>query len=118
MAKVLNLARVTSPTVGTGAISLGGAVEGFKTWADAGAAQNETYAYVARDGAQSEMGYSPYVSGVLTERNVRSSTNNNNPITLSGNAEVFSAPSASEFIDSNVADDVETQIALIAAVFN
>jgi hypothetical protein len=117
MAKLLNLARVVCGTVGTGTLSLGAAIEGFKTFADAGAADGDILAYSIRDGASSEIGYGTYSAGTLT-RTVRSSTNNDNAISLSGNAEVFSTPSASEFTESAAADDVDNQIVFKAAVFN
>lgn len=119
MAKLLNLARVRTATTGIGSITLGAAVSGFKTFAGAGAADGDVIAYSIRDGVHSEMGYGTYTAATLTlTRNVRSSTNGDLPIVLSGNAEVLSSPSADEFVETTGADDVAQQIAFTAAVFN
>ena len=94
MAKLYNLARVVTATVGTGAITLGAAVQGFLTFAQAGVATGEVVAYVIRDGANREMGKGTYTSATQTlTRTVRNSTNSNNAISLSGDAEVAISPS-------------------------
>lgn len=51
MAKLYNLARMTSATVGTGVITLGSAVSGFITFAQAGVQGGETIAYAIADNA-------------------------------------------------------------------
>lgn len=97
MVKLYNLARMTTATTGTGTITLGSAVSGFRTFADAGASNGETVRYGIRDGANSEMGYGVYTSsGTTLTRNVISSTNANSAINLSGAAEIFIAPTAED----------------------
>lgn len=119
MAKLVNLARVTTPTTGTGTLTLGGAVTGFLTFAQAGVQNGDIVAYAIRDGANSEIGYGTYTaSGTTLSRNVRKSTNADAAINLSGNAEVVVTPSAEEFVSSATGDDVDNQIVLKAAVFN
>lgn len=96
--KLYNLARVRTATTGTGTITLGGAVPGFKTFGDAGVVNGDVVAYGVRDGTASEIGYGTFTSsGSTLTRNVRESTNGDAAISLSGNAEVFITPSAQEF---------------------
>lgn len=119
MAKLFNLARVRTATTGVGTMTLGAAVTGFRTFAQAGVADGDVVAYSIRDGAGSEIGYGTYTAvGTTLTRTVRSSTNSDNAIVLSGNAEVLISPSAAEFPESSAANDVDNQIVLKAAVFN
>jgi hypothetical protein len=89
MAKLFNLARMTTATVGAGTITLGSAVTGFLTFANAGVANLDVVTYSIKDGANSEIGYGTYTSsGTTLTRNVTKSTNSNAAISLSGSAEV------------------------------
>lgn len=45
MASLYNLARMTTATTGTGTITLGSAVGGFRTFAEAGATDGQTVSY-------------------------------------------------------------------------
>jgi len=90
MARLRNLARMTTATTGTGTITLGSAVNSFLTFANAGVADGETVSYGISDGSQSEVGRGVYTSsGTTLTRNVLRSTNSNSPISLSGNAHVY-----------------------------
>lgn len=89
------LARMTTATTGTGTITLGSPVSGFKSFAGAGVTDAQEIFYGIRDGANSEIGYGNYTaSGTTLSRNVISSTNSDSEINLSGNAEVFIGPFA------------------------
>lgn len=95
--RIYNLARVTTATTGTGTITLGAAVSGFLTFANAGIADQDVVSYGIRDGANSEIGFGLYTaSGTTLTRNVTNSTNANAAITLSGAAEVFITARAEE----------------------
>jgi hypothetical protein len=88
--KLYNLARVSTSTTGTGAITLGSAVTGFLTFAASGVSDGEVVYYGIRDGVSSEVGYGTYTSsGTTLTRTVLKSTNSDNAISLSGSAEVF-----------------------------
>lgn len=95
MAKLYNLARMTTTTTGTGTITLGSAVAGYLTFAQAGAQDGEVVDYAIKDGNDSEIGTGTYTSsGTTLTRTVTKSTNSDSPINLSGAAEVFITPRA------------------------
>jgi hypothetical protein len=84
-----NLAKMTTLTVGTGTITLGSAVPGFLTFAQAGVPTGTTVSYGIADGINSEVGVGVYTAaGTTLTRNATRSTNNNTPIPLSGFAHV------------------------------
>src|SRR3954471_20116985 len=95
-----NLARMTTATTGTGTITLGAAVSGYLTFAQAGVADGETVPYGIKDGANSEVGTAPYTASgtLLGTRTVTRSTNSNAAISLSGSAEVFITARAEDIL--------------------
>lgn len=101
---LFNLRRVATSTTGSGTITLGSAVTGFKATTDAPAIADQTWVtYAIADTSNSEIGYGLYsTSGPTLTRNVIESTNSNTPISLSGNAQVFITPSAGD-LQSNTA---------------
>ena len=99
MAKLYNLARMTTATTGTGTITLGSAVSGYLTFLQAGAVDGDVVSYAIKDGANSEIGYGTYTaSGTTLTRNVTKSTNSNAAISLSGSAEVFITARAEDIV--------------------
>ena len=62
MAKLYNLARMTTATTGAGTITLGSAVSGFLSFAGAGAANGDVVSYGILDGANSEVGTGTYTA--------------------------------------------------------
>jgi hypothetical protein len=101
MAKLYNLARMSTATTGTGTITLGSAVSGYLTFAGAGVQNGETVTYAVKDGSSSEIGEGVYTaSGTTLTRSVIKSTNSDTAISLSGSAEVFITPSHRHFMDS------------------
>ena len=100
--KLYNLARMTTATTGTGTITLGQAVSGFLTFADAGVSNGETVTYAISDGAHSEIGRGVYTTATLAlTRSVLKSTNSNNAINLSGTAQVFITAAKEDFLQLN-----------------
>jgi len=93
MAKLYNLARVTTETTGSGPITLGSAVSGYLSFENAGAQSGDVVTYGIRDSSNSEVGRGTYTSGsdgdFLSRDTVTKSTNSNNKISLSGSAEVY-----------------------------
>ena len=97
MVKLANRAKVSTSTTGTGTVTLGSAVAGFQTFADAGVSNGETVRYVIEDGNNWEIGYGLYThSGTTLTRVVSESSNSDNALTLSGNASVFIAAVADD----------------------
>lgn len=90
MVKLVNRAKMTTATTGTGTITLGSAVDGFQTFDAAGVADADVVRYVIEDGDNWEIGTGTYSSsgGTLT-RNPSESSIGGGAITLSGDASVF-----------------------------
>jgi hypothetical protein len=84
-----DLAKVTTPTTGTGTITLGAAVNGFLTFAQTGVIDQETVSYGIFDPVSlaSEAGHGVYsASGTTLSRTPVASTNGGAAINLSGSA--------------------------------
>jgi hypothetical protein len=96
--KLFNLARMTTATTGTGAATLGVAVAGYLTFAQAGVGNGDAVFYGIKDGSNSEIGIGTYSSAgpTLTRSGVYKSTNSNALISLSGSAEVYLTVAASD----------------------
>jgi hypothetical protein len=102
MAKLYDLARMTTATTGAGTITLGAAVSGYLTFALAGVANGDTVSYGIKDGANSEIGTGVYTaSGTTLTRTPTKSTNGNAAISLSGTAEVFITPRAEDLLTNS-----------------
>lgn len=98
MAKLFNLAKVSTATTGTGTITLGSARPGFLDFNAAGVQDGDAVTYAINDGTESEIGTGVYsASGQTLTRNVLNSTNVSSPINLSGSAIVGITPSAEDF---------------------
>jgi len=91
MVKLVNRAKMTTSTTGTGTITLGSAVDGFQTFTAAGVADGDTVRYCIEDGTSSfELGSGVFTaSGTTLTRVVSESSNSDNAINLSGDAIVF-----------------------------
>lgn len=99
MAKLYNLARMTTATTGTGTITLGSAVTGWLSFAGSGVANGETVTYAIVEGNNREVGRGVYTSaGTTLTRSVLTSTNSNAPISLTGSAQVFITAAAEDFL--------------------
>jgi hypothetical protein len=115
MSKLYNLAKMTTSTTGTGTITLGSAVSGFLTFAQAGIVDGDIVSYGIVDGSNREVGTGIYTaSGTTLTRTVINSTNSNSAITLSGSAVVFITVIASNF--SNI--PLEQHTASASATLN
>jgi len=98
--KRYDLARQTTATTGTGTLTLASAVNGFLTFAGAGASDQDVLSYFITDGSNSEVGYGTYSAGAQTlTRTVLKSTNGNTAISLSGSAQVMIGITAEDITD-------------------
>ena len=97
MAVLVNRAKMSTSTTGTGTITLGSAEDGYQTFADASVANADVVRYIIEDGSNFEIGTGTYTSsGTLLSRTVSESSNSNNAINLSGSATVFVGATAQD----------------------
>lgn len=88
MPKLVNRAKMTTATTGTGTILLGSAVAGFQGFLDAGVLDLDTVRYVIEDGDNWEIGTGVYNLDTLS-RGPTESSNGGAAINLSGDAVVY-----------------------------
>jgi hypothetical protein len=96
MTKLVNRAKMTTATTGTGTITLGSAVDGYQTFANAGVANADVMRYVIEDGDAWEIGLGTYTASgtTLTRGSIESSTGT--ALNLTGNAVVFVSAAAGD----------------------
>ncbi len=91
MAKLYNLARMTSATTGTGTLTLGAAVSGYLSFDDAGVQNSDVVTYAIVDGTSREIGRGVYTTSgaTLTRAVIYESTNGGSAINYSGSGHVM-----------------------------
>ena len=98
MVKLVNRAKMTTGTTGTGTITLGSASDGYQSFAAAGVSNGDKVRYTIEDGNAWEIGTGTYTaSGTTLSRTVTESSNSDNALNLSGNAVVFVTAAAQDF---------------------
>jgi len=112
MVAVLNRARVITLTTGTGTVSLGTAVTGYATLAEAGAVNSTVYPYVIEDGNDFELGNGTYTSsGELLSRDTVvlskiAGVAGTSKLNLSGSAQVAILPLKADVESFAIAADL------------
>lgn len=99
MTTLVNRAKMTTATTGTGTITLGSASLGCQTFAAAGLLNGETVRYVIEDGSNWEIGVGTYTSsGTTLTRTPSESSSGGSAISLTGSAVVYVVAAAQDII--------------------
>lgn len=103
MTKLVNRAKMSTATTGTGTITLGTAEDGYQTFADAGVADGDVVRYVIEDGSDWEIGTGTYTaSGTTLTRTVDESSNADAALNLTGSAVVYVSATDADFREETV----------------
>jgi hypothetical protein len=91
MVKLVNRAKETTSTTGTGTLTLDGAAGSYQSFAAAGVTNGDTISYVIEDGNDWEIGSGVYsdVGSITLTRVVTESSDGGTALNLTGNAQVF-----------------------------
>jgi hypothetical protein len=105
MAKLFNLAKMTTSTSGTGTVTLGAAASGFLSFSDSGVADGDVITYIIIEGANTEIGRGTYAASgtTLSRDTVLNSSAGGSKITLAGSAVVSITASAQDFATTGTA---------------
>lgn len=97
MVTLVNRAKMSTSTTGTGTITLGSAETGYQSFADAGVTDGDVVRYVIEDGNDWEIGSGTYTaSGTTLTRTVDESSNSDAALNLTGSAVVFITAAAGD----------------------
>jgi len=98
MVKLVNRAKVSTLTTGTGTLTLGPAVDGFQSFAAAGVTNGDTVRYVIEDGEAWEIGVGIFNAGSQTlTRSPSQSSSGGSTVSLGGSAVVYVTATAEDF---------------------
>jgi hypothetical protein len=110
MVTLVNRAKMTTATAGTGTITLGSAVAAFQTFADSGVSDADVVRYTIEDGTAFEIGTGTYTSSGTTLSRTLIESSTGSLLNLSGNAIVY-VTAAAEDLQSATANTASTLVA-------
>jgi trimeric autotransporter adhesin len=111
MVTLVNRAKVSTATTGTGTITLGTAESGYQSFADAGVVDTDVVRYVIEDGNNWEIGTGTYTaSGTTLSRTVSESSNADAALNLTGSAVVYVSAAAEDIPAAYTNSDVDTHL--------
>tara|TARA_R110000824_G_scaffold146565_1_gene315392 strand:- start:1420 stop:2367 length:948 start_codon:yes stop_codon:yes gene_type:complete len=96
MVTLVNRAKVSTATTGTGAITLGSASSGYQTFADAGVVNNNVVRYVIEDGTDFEIGSGTYTATGTTLSRTLDESSTGALLNLTGAAVVYVSATAAD----------------------
>ena len=116
MVTLVNRAKMSTSTTGTGTITLGTAEDGYQSFAAAGVSDGDVVRYVIEEDNNWEIGTGTYTaSGTTLTRNVIESSNADAAITLAGAAVVFVSATVEDFTNFQTGSTSSTTQTAIAS---
>lgn len=96
MPRIVNRAKMTTATTGTGTITLGSAVSGYQSFAAGGVLDGDVVPYVIEESNSWEIGFGTYTASgtTMARTTIVASSNSNAAISLAGSATVSISPIA------------------------
>ena len=110
MVTLVNRAKMSTATTGTGTITLGSSIAGFQTFAASGVVDAEVVRYTIEDGTAFEIGTGTYTSSGTTLSRTLDESSTGSLLNLSGSATVF-VTAAAEDLQSATANTASTLVA-------